>query len=27
MKYNPKFCDAIAADPGLNTVHPGVPPN
>jgi glycine dehydrogenase subunit 2 len=25
MKYNPKFCDAIAADPGLNTVHPGVP--
>ncbi len=25
MKYNPKFCDAIAADPGLNTVHPGAP--
>jgi glycine dehydrogenase subunit 2 len=25
MKYNPKFCDALAADPGLNTVHPGVP--
>jgi len=25
MKYNPKFCDAVAADPGLNTVHPGVP--
>ena len=26
MKYNPKFCDAVAADPGLNTVHPGAPP-
>ena len=25
MKYNPKFCDAVAADPGLNTVHPGAP--
>ena len=25
MKYNPKFCDAVAGDPGLNTVHPGVP--
>jgi glycine dehydrogenase subunit 2 len=25
MKYNPKFCDAIAGDPGLNTVHPGAP--
>ncbi|MDE3031700.1 MAG: aminomethyl-transferring glycine dehydrogenase subunit GcvPB [Acidobacteriota bacterium] len=25
MKYNPKFCDAVAADPGLNSVHPGVP--
>lgn len=25
MKYNPKFCDAIAAQPGLNTVHPGAP--
>jgi len=25
MKYNPKFCDAIAADPGLNSVHPGAP--
>ncbi|HEV3186661.1 MAG TPA: aminomethyl-transferring glycine dehydrogenase subunit GcvPB [Acidimicrobiales bacterium] len=25
MKYNPKFCDAIAADPGLNAVHPGTP--
>ena len=25
MKYNPKFCDAVAADPGLASVHPGVP--
>ena len=25
MKYNPKFCDAVAADPALNTVHPGAP--
>ncbi len=25
MKYNPKFCDAIAGDPGLNAVHPGAP--
>lgn len=25
MKYNPKFCDAVAADIGLNGVHPGVP--
>ena len=25
MKYNPKFCDAIAADPDLATVHPGAP--
>jgi glycine dehydrogenase subunit 2 len=25
MKYNPKFCDAIANDPGLNAVHPGAP--
>ncbi|MHB8379702.1 MAG: aminomethyl-transferring glycine dehydrogenase subunit GcvPB [Acidimicrobiales bacterium] len=25
MKYNPKFCDAIASDPGLNAVHPGTP--
>ena len=25
MKYNPKFCDAVAADPGLHAVHPGVP--
>jgi glycine dehydrogenase subunit 2 len=25
MKYNPKFCDHVAADPGLNTVHPGAP--
>ncbi|HEY5010473.1 MAG TPA: aminomethyl-transferring glycine dehydrogenase subunit GcvPB, partial [Acidimicrobiales bacterium] len=25
MKYNPKFCDAVANDPGLNTVHPGAP--
>jgi len=25
MKYNPKFCDQVAADPGLNTVHPGSP--
>ncbi len=25
MKYNPKFCDAIAADPGLASVHPGAP--
>ena len=27
MKYNPKFCDAVAADPGLNSVHPGAPAN
>jgi glycine dehydrogenase subunit 2 len=25
MKYNPKFCDAVAADPGFNSVHPGAP--
>jgi glycine dehydrogenase subunit 2 len=25
MKYNPKFCDAVANDPGLNSVHPGTP--
>ncbi|MHB2027985.1 MAG: aminomethyl-transferring glycine dehydrogenase subunit GcvPB [Acidimicrobiales bacterium] len=25
MKYNPKFCDAIASDPGLSAVHPGAP--
>jgi glycine dehydrogenase subunit 2 len=25
MKYNPKFCDAIAADPGWNSVHPAAP--
>ena len=25
MKYNPKFCDAVAADPALNGVHPGAP--
>ena len=25
MKYNPKFCDAVAADPGLNSVHPASP--
>ena len=25
MKYNPKFCDSVAADPGLNSVHPGAP--
>ena len=25
MKYNPKFCDSIAANPGLNSVHPGAP--
>jgi glycine dehydrogenase subunit 2 len=25
MKYNPKFCDAIANDPGLSAVHPGAP--
>ena len=25
MKYNPKFCDSVAADPGLNTAHPGAP--
>ncbi len=25
MKYNPKFCDAVANDPGLNSVHPGAP--
>ena len=27
MKYNPKMCDAVAALPGLATVHPaGRPP-
>ena len=26
MKYNPKFCDAVANDPGLNSVHPASPP-
>jgi glycine dehydrogenase subunit 2 len=25
MKYNPKFCDAVAADVGWNSVHPGAP--
>jgi glycine dehydrogenase subunit 2 len=25
MKYNPKFCDAVAALPGLCDVHPGAP--
>lgn len=25
MKYNPKFCDAVAGDPTLNTVHPAAP--
>ncbi len=25
MKYNPKFCDAVAADPGLASVHPAAP--
>ena len=25
MKYNPKFCDAIAGDSTLNGVHPGAP--
>ena len=25
MKYNPKFCDAVAALPGLANVHPGSP--
>ena len=25
MKYNPKFCDAVAADGGLNGVHPATP--
>ncbi|MGA7836225.1 MAG: aminomethyl-transferring glycine dehydrogenase subunit GcvPB, partial [Acidimicrobiales bacterium] len=25
MKYNPKFCDAVAGDPGLSAVHPGAP--
>ncbi len=25
MKYNPKFADAIAGDPGLAGVHPGTP--
>ncbi len=25
MKYNPKFCDAVANDTGWNSVHPGVP--
>jgi glycine dehydrogenase subunit 2 len=25
MKYNPKFCDAVANDPGLNSVHPSAP--
>jgi len=27
MKYNPKFCDAVANDPGLNSVHRARPPN
>jgi glycine dehydrogenase subunit 2 len=25
MKYNPKICDAVAANPGLNGVHPAAP--
>ncbi|HEV2427890.1 MAG TPA: aminomethyl-transferring glycine dehydrogenase subunit GcvPB [Acidimicrobiales bacterium] len=25
MKYNPKFCDEVAADPGMARVHPGAP--
>src|SRR6202008_2318255 len=25
MKYNPKFCDAVAALPCLSDVHPGAP--
>jgi glycine dehydrogenase subunit 2 len=25
MKYNPKFCDAVAAMPGLSGAHPGAP--
>ncbi|HUX04212.1 MAG TPA: aminomethyl-transferring glycine dehydrogenase subunit GcvPB [Acidimicrobiales bacterium] len=25
MKYNPKFCDTVAVEPGLVTVHPGAP--
>jgi len=25
MKYNPKFCDSIANDPGVSAVHPGAP--
>ena len=25
MKYNPKFCDAVAAIPGLADVHPAAP--
>ncbi len=25
MKYNPKFCDSVAADPGFNSVHPAAP--
>jgi glycine dehydrogenase subunit 2 len=25
MKYNPKFCDSVAADPGWNAVHPATP--
>jgi len=25
MKYNPKVCDAVAALPGLDSVHPGAP--
>jgi glycine dehydrogenase subunit 2 len=25
MKYNPKFCDAVANEPGLAKVHPGTP--
>ena len=25
MKYNPKFCDAVAAMTGLNGVHPAAP--
>ncbi len=25
MKYNPKFCDTVANEPGLAKVHPGTP--
>ncbi len=25
MKYNPKFCDTVAGDPRLASVHPGAP--